>query len=164
MNKAVLVLNASFEPLGVISMERACTLVVLGQADILQDTGGEIRSPSLTIPEPSVILLKHMIKIKRSNVVPLSRKALFARDGHECAFCTEGHAETIDHVFPRSRGGKHEWKNVVASCARCNHYKADRTPDEAGLKLRWRPFAPSRGYMLNARNRPEWREFLETFQ
>ena len=156
----VLVLNASYEPLGVVSLERAVVLVVLGDAFTVQDTGREIRSPSMSIPEPSVIVLRKMIRMDRNRTVPLSRKALFARDNHECAFCEEGRAETIDHVFPRSRGGRHEWKNVVASCARCNHFKADRTPEEAGLTLRWVPFEPSRAYMLGARNRPEWKEFL----
>lgn len=156
----VLVLNASYEPLGVISMERAVTLVVMNEAFIVQDTGREFRSPSLSIMEPSVIVLRKMIKQDRTRTVPLSRKALFARDHYECAFCEDGKAETIDHVFPRSRGGKHEWKNVVASCAKCNHYKADRTPEEAGLTLRWIPFEPTRAYMLGARNRPEWAEFL----
>ncbi|TXH43263.1 MAG: HNH endonuclease [Desulfurellales bacterium] len=156
----VLVLNATYEPLGVISMERAITLVVLGDADIVLGTGASVRSQHLTIDEPSVIVLRHMIKIARGRAVPLSRKALFARDRGECAFCETGKAETIDHVFPRSRGGKHEWMNVVASCARCNHYKRDRTPEEAGLTLRWKPFIPSRAYMLGCRNRPEWIPFL----
>lgn len=156
----VLVLNATYEPLGIISLERAVTLVVLEEAFTVQDTGREFRSPSMSIPEPSVIVLRKMIKVDRSRVVPLSRKALFARDGHQCAFCESGKAETIDHVVPRSHGGRHEWTNVVASCAPCNHRKADRTPDQAGMPLRWVPFAPSRAFMLAARNRPEWMEFL----
>jgi 5-methylcytosine-specific restriction endonuclease McrA len=91
--------------------------------------------------------------------VPLSRKALFARDNYECAFCG-GHADTIDHVTPKAHGGKHEWANVVAACSPCNHYKADRTPEEAGMKLRFIPFVPTRSYMLSSRGRPEWDQFL----
>jgi 5-methylcytosine-specific restriction endonuclease McrA len=144
-------------------MERAVTLVVIGDAHIVQDTGRSFSSPSISVPEPSVIALKRMVRMDRSKGVPLSRKALFARDNHECAFCETGTSETIDHVHPRSRGGKHEWTNVVSSCASCNHYKADRTPEEAGMALRWLPFAPSRAYMLGARNRPEWQEFLRGF-
>lgn len=157
----VLVLNASYEPLGVVSLERAITLVVLGDALTVLGTGKQIHSQKLTIDEPSVIVLKRMIKMDRSKTVPLSRKALFARDHYQCAYCEEGTAETIDHVFPKSRGGKHEWTNVVSSCAPCNHTKRDRTPEEAGMVLRFQPFAPSRAYMLGARNRPEWREFLK---
>lgn len=156
----VLVLNVTYEPLGVISMERAVTLVVTGEATTALDTGRFFRSPSLSVPEPSVIVLRRNIRMERSKTVPLSRKALFARDGHQCAYCEEGSAETIDHVVPRAHGGKHEWTNVVSSCAPCNHRKRDRTPDEANMPLRFRPFAPDRAYMLGARNRPEWEPFL----
>lgn len=156
----VLILNATYEPLGVISMERAVTLVVIGDARTVLDTGREFRSPSLSIPEPSVIVLNKAVRVDRSKSVPLSRKALFARDGHECAFCEDGSAETIDHVQPKSKGGQHEWMNVVSACARCNHKKRDRTPEEAGMPLRFRPFIPTRAFMLGSRNRPEWEPFL----
>jgi 5-methylcytosine-specific restriction endonuclease McrA len=155
-----LVLNVTDEPLGVISMERAVTLVVLGDASIALDTGGVIRSATLTIPEPSVIKLRKNIKLDRSKSVPLSRRALFARDNHECAYCEEGVAETVDHVDPKAHGGKHEWTNVVSACGPCNWRKRDRTPEEAGMPLRFRPFAPDRAFMLGARNRPEWEPFL----
>lgn len=157
---AVLVLNVTYEPLGVISMERAVTLVVTGEAHTVQDTGRGFHSPSLTIPEPSVIVLHRNIRIDRAKTVPLSRKALFARDHHECAYCEEGKAETVDHVIPKAHGGGHEWMNVVSSCGPCNWRKRDRTPEEAGMPLRFRPFIPDRAYMLGARNRPEWEPFL----
>lgn len=156
----VLVLNATHEPLGVISMERAVTMVILGQASTILGTGREFRSQKITMDQPSVIALHKMVRMDRNRTVPLSRKALFARDNHECAFCETGKAETIDHVFPRSRGGKHEWMNVVSSCAPCNHRKRDRTPEEANMPLRFVPFVPSRAYMLGARNRPEWAPWL----
>lgn len=159
---AVLVLNVTYEPLTVVSTERAITLVVTGDAFTAQDTGREIHSPSMTIMEPSVIVMARPPKKKpdRKKSVPLSRKALFARDHHECAYCETGVAETIDHVHPRSKGGKHEWNNVVSSCGPCNWRKRDRTPEEAGMPLRFRPFTPDRAYMLGARNRPEWEPFL----
>lgn len=160
MANAVLVLNVTYEPLGVISMERAVTLVVMGEAHIAQDTGGEIHSPSLTIPEPSVIVLRTNVRIDRGKSVPLSRKALFARDHHQCAYCKDGIAETIDHVVPKAHGGKHEWMNVVSACGPCNWTKRDRTPEEANMPLRFFPFIPDRAYMLGARNRPEWEPFL----
>jgi 5-methylcytosine-specific restriction endonuclease McrA len=71
----------------------------------------------------------------------MSRRAIFARDGWRCAYC-HGSAETIDHVLPRSRGGRHAWDNVVAACARCNHTKGDKTPAELGWRLRVIPMAP----------------------
>ena len=157
---AVLCLNATYEPLGIIGMERAVTLVVTGSADVVLDTGNEIRSQKLAIPEPSVIVMKRMVKARRDQVVPLSRKALFARDNHECAFCEDNRADSIDHVLPRSKGGKHHWNNVVACCTPCNAKKADRTPEEAGMPLRFKPFVPTRSAMMLARRRADWEPFL----
>src|SRR5690606_39263414 len=73
--------------------------------------------------------------------VSLTRRAVFARDSWKCVYCG-GAAETIDHVMPRSRGGGHVWENVVASCARCNHKKSDRTPAEMGWSLGVPPAVP----------------------
>lgn len=160
MANAVLILNATYEPLGVISVQRAVTLLVLGHGHSVQDTGREIHSANLTIPEPSVVVIHKNVRIDRNKSVPLSRKALFARDGYKCAYCVDGIAETIDHVVPKAHGGKHEWTNVVSACGPCNWVKRDRTPEQAKMPLRFRPFAPDRAYMLGARNRPEWEPFL----
>lgn len=156
---AVLVLNASYEPLGVVSMERAVTLIVMDSARIIVGTGDFIHSPSVTIEEPSVIILNKMVKPPSHRIVPLSRKALFSRDGHKCAFCG-GDANTIDHVTPRSKGGKNTWDNVVAACRPCNAEKADRTPEQAGMPLLWQPYNPTRVGMIAARRREDWKEFL----
>ena len=74
-------------------------------------------------------------------MVGAESRAIFARDGGRCAYC-RGTAETIDHVLPRSRGGGHQWDNVVAACAHCNHTKGDRTPAELGWRLHAVPSAP----------------------
>lgn len=158
----VLVLNASYEPLGLVDVERAVTLVVLDRAETVLGTGKLLRSSYTEIEEPSVIRLTRMVKPRRGHKVPLSRKALFARDNYECAFCGKP-ADTIDHVTPKAQGGKHEWQNVVACCGPCNHYKRDRTPEEAGMTLRFLPFVPTRAYMLGSRGRPEWSQFLTPF-
>ena len=65
------------------------------------------------------------MRVPYRNRVPLSRRAVFARDGHRCQYCNRA-AENIDHVVPRSRGGPHTWDNVVASCRACNARKEDR--------------------------------------
>lgn len=156
----VLVLNATYEPLGVIEIKRAVTLIVTGRATLVLGTGRKVHSETVEMAEPSVIVLTSNKRIDRSRSVPLSRKALFARDNQQCAYCETGKAETIDHVFPKSRGGKHEWMNVVSSCGPCNWHKRDRTPEEAGMELRFRPFIPTREFMLGQRNRPEWEPFL----
>jgi 5-methylcytosine-specific restriction endonuclease McrA len=160
LGSSTLCLNASYEPLGIISMERAVTLVVLDRATMIKGTGRFISSPSISIERPSVIVMNRMVKTQRGKMpVPLSRKALFSRDGGKCAFCGDP-GDTIDHVQPRSKGGKHTWSNVVTACVRCNSIKADRTPEEADMPLRYKPFEPTRQGMILARRRPEWEEYL----
>lgn len=159
LNTSALVLNASYEPLGIVSSERAITLMVMDQATLVSGTGRQIRSQNLTIEEPSVLVMRRMVKTRRDHVVPLSRKALFSRDAHKCAFCGEP-GDTIDHVIPRSKGGRHTWKNVVTACVECNSKKADRTPEEASMPLIYQPFEPTRQGMMLARKRPEWDQWL----
>jgi 5-methylcytosine-specific restriction endonuclease McrA len=94
--------------------------------------------------------------------VPLSRRAVFARDGHRCQYCNRT-AENIDHVVPRSRGGPHAWENVVASCRSCNSRKEDRLPGEAGLRLHRPPRAPHASLWLVATAGsldPAWEAYL----
>jgi 5-methylcytosine-specific restriction endonuclease McrA len=159
LGTAVLCLNATYQPLGIISTERAVTLLVLDRAAMLTGTGDMVNSQKLSIEIPSVIVMKRMVKMRRDHVVPLSRKALFSRDSNKCAFCGEA-GDTIDHVNPRSKGGQHTWMNVVTACVPCNSAKADRTPEEAGMPLLYKPFQPTRHGMLLSRKRPEWDQWL----
>jgi 5-methylcytosine-specific restriction endonuclease McrA len=134
-------LNASHEPLCVVPMRRAVVLVLKEKAEIVERDGADLHSERLTFPVPSVIRLHHYVRVPYRNRVPLSRRAVFARDGHRCQYCNRA-AENIDHVVPRSRGGAHAWDNVVASCRSCNARKEDRLPGEAGLVLRHAPHEP----------------------
>jgi 5-methylcytosine-specific restriction endonuclease McrA len=134
-------LNASFEPLCVVPMRRAVVLVLKEKAEIVARNGAEVRSERISLPVPSVIRLHHFVRVPYRNRVPLSRRAVFARDGHRCQYCNRA-AENIDHVVPRSRGGSHSWDNVVASCRSCNARKEDRSLVEAGLHLRRQPREP----------------------
>ncbi|HXY92353.1 MAG TPA: HNH endonuclease [Acidimicrobiia bacterium] len=140
MGRALL-LNASFEPLCVVPMRRAVVLVLKEKAEIVARNGAEIHSERLSVPVPSVIRLHHFVRVPYRSRVPLSRRAVFARDGHKCQYCNRA-AENIDHVVPRSRGGQHAWDNVVASCRSCNARKEDRSLAEAGLNLRRPPREP----------------------
>jgi 5-methylcytosine-specific restriction endonuclease McrA len=72
-----------------------------------------------------------------------SRSGVLVRDAQTCAYCGR-HGTTVDHVLPLSRGGGSSWLNTVAACAGCNHRKANRTPAEAGMRLRVTPYAPTR--------------------
>lgn len=140
MGRALL-LNASFEPLCVVSARRAVVLVLKEKAEILERNGAEFRSERATFPSPSVIRLVHFVRVPFRSRVPLSRRAVFARDNFCCQYCNRA-AENIDHVVPRSRGGTHSWDNVVASCRSCNAHKGDRSLHEAGLRLHGAPQAP----------------------
>ena len=140
MGRALL-LNASFEPLCVVPMRRAVVLVLKEKAEIVARNGGEVRSERTSLPVPAVIRLHHFVRVPFRSRVPLSRRAVFARDGHRCQYCNRT-AENIDHVVPRSRGGTHSWDNVVASCRSCNARKEDQLLSEAGLSLRRAPGEP----------------------
>jgi len=140
MSKA-LVLNATFEPLCVVSARRALVLVLREKAEVLHATDHRFRSERTALPEPSVIRLTYFVKVPFRARAALNRRAVFARDDHRCQYCGTA-AENIDHVIPRSRGGSHTWENVVAACRPCNTRKEDRLVHESGLKLRRRPVAP----------------------
>ncbi len=143
----VLVLNASYEPLSLISVKRAVVLLLTDKAEVVeQDVARQLHAERIAVDVPLVIRLVTYIAIPRGLRVPFSRKALLARDGHTCQFCGKsGVALTVEHLQPRSRGGVTSWENCVAACTRCNHRKGNRTRAEAaklGLTLRREPQRP----------------------
>lgn len=140
---AVLLLNASFEPLHVIPLRRAIGLVVAGKVDVIADGVGEIHSPNLSFPIPAVLRLRYMVRVPFRQNIALSRRAVLIRDERRCQFthCNRT-ASTIDHVIPRSLGGEHSWTNVVAACGPCNTRKGSRLLHELGWSLKRRPAAP----------------------
>jgi 5-methylcytosine-specific restriction endonuclease McrA len=75
-----------------------------------------------------------MVKAPRRRDAAVSRRAVFARDEYRCQYCGD-RADSIDHIVPRSRGGRDVWDNLAAACRPCNTRKRDRTPDEAGMRL-----------------------------
>jgi len=162
-NSSALVLNATYEPLGVVSIRRATILILSSKAVCLADGDGVLHSERTSLAVPLVVRLTRYVRVPFRPYVGLSRRAIFARDGGRCAYC-HAPAETIDHVLPRSRGGHHAWENVVAACARCNHTKGDRTPGELGWRLRVAPAAPrgSAWRVLGHRAPdPRWAEWLD---
>jgi 5-methylcytosine-specific restriction endonuclease McrA len=153
-----LVLNASFEPLSIVASRRALVLVLADKAELLLGTGCDFHSARARFPEPSVVRLVDYVRVPHQARVAVTRRAVFARDGHRCQYCG-AQAENIDHVVPRSRGGTHSWDNVVACCRRCNSRKEDRMLDEVDLRLVQMPRAPrSRMWLLAAAGevRDEW--------
>lgn len=136
-----LVLNATYEPLAVVEGRRAAVLVLAEKADHVEGTGQWLHGERLALEVPAVIRLRVMVHIDRDRALPISRRGVFARDGHRCQYCGE-RAETLDHVVPRSRGGGHCWENVVAACRPCNVRKADRLLEELRLHLLREPVRP----------------------
>ncbi len=136
-----LVLNATYEPLCVVPVRRAVVLVLKEKAEVLHATDQALHSERAAFQVPSVIRLTYFVKVPFRARAALNRRAVFARDGHRCQYCG-AHAENIDHVVPRSRGGQHIWENVVAACRPCNTKKEDRLLHEAGFSLRRQPTAP----------------------
>jgi 5-methylcytosine-specific restriction endonuclease McrA len=157
-----LVLNASYEPLSVVSARRAVVLVLSQKADVIHATDDVVHSERLTLSVPSVIRLRYFVKVPYRHTAALSRRGVFLRDGGRCQYCGR-RAESIDHVVPRSRGGRHIWENVVAACGRCNALKRDRLVEETSMRLRRRPEAPEHlSWVAVAVNRvPEtWTQYL----
>lgn len=160
-----LVLNASYEPLSVVSARRAVVLVIHGKAVAVADRDDEWRAETLSVKVPSVVKLTSFVNVPYVRTVPVTRRAVFGRDDYRCQYCPDV-AESIDHVVPRSRGGQHVWENVVASCRRCNVRKGNRTPAEAGMPLMRDPRAPKRYGWIYASTGfavdPSWRPYLQT--
>ncbi len=143
MKTHVLVLNQDFSALTVCSVQRAVVLIHLRKAELVEALPGHtLRSPSVSFPWPSIVRLRFYVRVPYRRIM-LSRKNILRRDNFRCQYCGSRESLTVDHVFPKSRGGKDTWKNLVAACTSCNNKKGSRTPEEANLTLRRKPFRPS---------------------
>lgn len=161
-SRRTLVLNASLEPLCVVTVRRAVILVLSGKATVLEDGGRTLHSERSTLPLPLVLCLTRYVHVPHRKLAAPTRRAVLQRDGHCCVYCGEA-ADTVDHVHPRSRGGRHEWTNVVAACSRCNHRKADLLLSELGWTLPFAPAPPAGHSALltgSARSDPAWAAYL----
>lgn len=143
MSGHVLLLNADYSAISVCSVERAVVLVLLQKADMLHTRNGrEIRSQRLKMAFPSVVRLRAYVRVPYRRIM-LTRKNVLRRDGFRCQYCGARDHLTIDHVQPRSRGGRDTWENLVTACTDCNSRKGSRTPEEARMPLARKPFRPS---------------------
>lgn len=148
-----LVLNAAYEPIHLVSWEKAMCLVFTAKAEIVAEYDHMIRSVSQIFRMPSVVRLKKYVRtFKRTMNARCTRRNILMRDRYSCQYCglrCSPTTITIDHVMPRSRGGRTTWENVVAACHPCNRRKADHTPEEANMHLAKKP------------RRPTWVDLLE---
>ena len=163
MEKRVLVLNMDHSPIAVVSAQKAIVLTLLEKANVLTTYDLlEIRTVSRSFSYPAVIRLNEYKSTPYRGVL-LNRLNVFRRDNGECQYCGSKKQLTIDHVTPKSKGGKSSWTNLVTACNRCNVSKGDKTPEQAGMLLRIRPFKPSLSYFLAEyaeRQASEWLPFL----
>ena len=165
--RRVLVLNVTYEPLSVIPVARAVHLLLSQRAEMIEASDTWIRSAHFRIEAPVVIRLLNYVRVPHNLPLPLSRRTLLLRDSYMCQYCSVQPGReylTIDHVIPRSRGGRTEWENVVAACGPCNRRKGNKTPDEAGMKLLTHPHRPRFWAMalLTMANNEAWRKYLNT--
>jgi 5-methylcytosine-specific restriction endonuclease McrA len=171
----VLLLNGStWEPLAVITVPRAVNLLLAGKAIAVEQSGKFLRSVRQQFPVPSVIALRSYINVPRRRA-HWSRKGVLIRDGYTCIYC-QAHPGTVkkgkmlhkgdftvDHITPRSKGGKDTWSNTACACYQCNHRKSDRLHHKAGMRLLWEPKTPRTSYLVIAvGNGPDvWKRYIE---
>lgn len=148
---ACLALNASFEPLTILSPRRALRLVLDRKAEVLEvDPARSYRSERQTVALPTVIRLVRFVHVPRKFRRQVTNTFLFARDHYRCQYCGRHRSQlrgreflTRDHIVPLSRGGANTWQNVVAACSPCNNRKGSRLPEETGMHLMTTPHEPN---------------------
>jgi 5-methylcytosine-specific restriction endonuclease McrA len=169
----ILLLNATYEPLAVVTRGRALSLLMRGRVEPACADEVELRTVSQVIHIPTVIRLRYYVKAPRRGL-RWSRRAVLQRDRHTCIYCgmQPGQKQrgrvlkhndfTIDHILPVSRGGRNTWGNTACACPLCNQRKGNRTPHEANMKLRWEPKTPRVNYLVALGEAPAaWKVYLE---
>ena len=159
----VLVLNFDYTPLNVTTIRRGFVLVDKGKAEIVKSDETPIVAGYNTYVRPVIIRLlkyiKHFTRNLRAN-----RNRIYKRDNHQCVYCGSSKHLTLDHVIPKSRGGKNTWLNLATCCSSCNRTKDNRTPEEAGMKLLKTPYEPNIfSEVINPSIELVWLEFKKSF-
>lgn len=140
-----LLLDQGYQPIKDIHWHKAISMIFKEKVDILSEHNWEIRAATCSFTAPSVIRLKDR-RVDMSRFLKLSRTNIYARDRHICQYCDELFKKselTFDHVVPKSFGGRTTWENIVTCCRDCNYSKADRTPQQASMRLIRKPKYPS---------------------
>ena len=146
LNRSVVVFSKNYLPISRINLRRAVVLLVTDKAeplDLIVSEAIEVRSPGTIVEVPNYIRLKINSNERIWKVPPVTRREILKRDRHQCQYCGSKKNLTIDHVIPRSLGGKHSWDNVVIACQSCNSRKGDRTLDRTRMRLKNKPKAPA---------------------
>lgn len=157
----VLVLNCDYTPLNLTTPKRGFILVNKGKAEVVKADDNPIITNYQMYIRPLIIRLFNYIK-HHNRKLKMNRSRIFKRDNYQCVYCGSRKELTLDHVIPKSRGGLNDWTNLVTSCSKCNVKKADRTPEEARMKMRQLPYEPN---LINENKIVEkmWNEFNNSF-
>ncbi len=153
MTNSTLLLNASYEPLSIVSAHRAIALLMSEKAISLDNSPKEFRGANTSIFIPYVAILRKQVKKgSSSRSAKFSRRGVLVRDNFTCAYCGK-YGDTIDHILPKSRGGKSTYDNCVTACTHCNHKKSDKTIKELGWSMPILPPAPNlyENFLVKAR-------------
>jgi 5-methylcytosine-specific restriction endonuclease McrA len=161
----VLVLNATYEPINVCTLRRAAVLLLKEKAELLERREGAIHSEHMTMERPDVIRLVSYVRVPReAHRRKITRRAVLARDAWTCQYCGSTKSGlTVDHVIPRSRGGKSVWGNIVAACASCNRRKGNRLPHEIQMHPKKSPKPPGPSIFIQVASPnipPAWQQYL----
>jgi 5-methylcytosine-specific restriction endonuclease McrA len=157
----VLVLNYDYTPLNVTTVRRGFVLVDKGKAEVVKSDENPIYTGYSIHVRPLIIRLLKYIK-HRVKTLRVNRSRIYKRDNHECVYCGSKKDLTLDHVMPKSRGGGNGWNNLVTSCFKCNLKKSNRTPDEAKMVMRQKPYTPT---LINDNSTLQniWNEYQKSF-
>jgi 5-methylcytosine-specific restriction endonuclease McrA len=163
-----LLLTQGYEPIQIISWQRAITLIALNKVEVVEEYDAPLlRAQSIVVNVPAVVRLRKTFR-RHAKPVKFSRVNIYARDNYRCQYCAQKCTPdelTYDHVVPRSKGGRTTWENIVSACYTCNRRKANRTPAEAGMKLLTVParptWMPSVQVRVSAKSVPDaWRDYV----
>jgi len=153
-----LVLNATYEPLRIVSWQKAMTLLFQGKVEVIAVYDREIRGVTVRVKLPSVLRLLRHVRMKRPFAdVPFSRANIYARDAYRCQYCAKSFPTpelTFDHVVPVAQGGRKDWENIVTCCVSCNRTKATMSVEELRVYAALRVTCPC-GVVF----RPRWADW-----
>jgi len=158
----VLVLNYDYTPVNITNITRALKLVIREKAEVVKEGTKIFRSEKLSFKAPIIIRLLNYVKIKFFKVV-LTKKNILIRDNFKCVYCDSNKNLTLDHLIPKSKGGKNDWLNLVTCCDSCNKKKGDKTPEESKMVLLRKPFKPSYYTFLKSyleKSFSDWDDYL----
>jgi hypothetical protein len=172
-SRRALLISTAHEPITFVGYRRMYSLMRRGVVDVLSEWEGEKIVHDVNVP--AILKLKNFILARSAHKICLyNRDVVLARDEYQCQYCCKRlvlREATIDHIMPRSRGGKNHWTNCVASCKSCNRLKNNFTPEEAGMLLVRRPGLPSITHFwvanvqrvpTEAEWHPDWDHYLAT--